>query len=281
MLKFAPLLLVPALALTTVLTLLTLSGSGSGPAEAQGVNVSITQLDCDTNPEVIVVMNAGTEAIPMTGWNLQSDPTTTESLALGSLGSLPGGASVLVEAGPGATSAVKWSSEFVFRDNDPSDFAQLASDEGDVLLKVNCGSVLSQGTATATPAASRTASATPTPVATVLGSVAVPVSGGTAGAGLPLLPPLALIATGMGILLSGLATFAFPWRRGTGNPTASESDGMPIAVDVTPPTLPAASPRVARKRSQPDRPYLFLVVIVLAMVAMLAFLLQLGDAKRE
>ena len=44
-------------------------------AAAQGVNVQFTELDCDSDPEVIVVSNQGTQPVEMSGWNLQSDPT--------------------------------------------------------------------------------------------------------------------------------------------------------------------------------------------------------------
>ena len=142
-----PAILIPTLAVVLVVSLV-LSVTAQ-PAAAQGVNVQFTELDCDSDPEVIVISNQGTQPVEMTGWNLQSDPPAQESLPLMSLGFLSPGESILVESGPASAAAFTWSRDFVFRNNDPTDFAQLASDAGDVLIKVNCGSV-GQATATAT-----------------------------------------------------------------------------------------------------------------------------------
>ncbi len=60
-------------------------------AAAQGVDVAITELDCNSDPEMIVVSNKGATPVDMTGWNLQSDPTTSESLPLQQFGSLSAG----------------------------------------------------------------------------------------------------------------------------------------------------------------------------------------------
>ena len=274
-------ILIPTLAIVLVVSVV-LSVTAR-PAAAQGVNVQFTELDCDSDPEVIVVSNQGTQPVEMTGWNLQSDPTAEESLPLASLGSLLPGQSIMVEAGPASEAAFTWSRDFVFRNNDPTDFAQLANDAGDVLIKVNCGSV-GQATATAAPtSAAATTAATPTPTPAVLGSSAVPTGGGSPVAGVPLLPPAALIAAGSALLASGLAAVAIPlpWRRRRIQevPVELASPTEPLALPAGPQALPAPS----RPATSSDvlRPYLFLAVIILAVIAMLAFLAQLGEHKRE
>ena len=253
------------------------------PAAAQGVNVQFTELDCDSDPEVIVVSNQGTQPVEMSGWNLQSDPPAQESLPLASLGFLSPGESIMVEAGPASAAAFTWSRDFVFRNNDPTDFAQLASDGGEVLIKVNCGSV-GQPTATAAPTSTAaTTAATPTPTPAVLGSSAVPTGGGSPVAGVPLVPPVALIAAGSALLASGLAAVAIPlpWRRRRNKemPLELTLPAEPLALPAGPQALPAPSRSVAPQDVL--RPYLFLAIIVLTALAMLAFLAQIGEQKRE
>ena len=272
-------LLIPTLAVVIALSVV-LSVTARSTA-AQGVNVQFTELDCDSDPEVIVISNQGTQPVEMTGWNLQSDPPAEESLPLMSLGFLSPGESILVESGPASAAAFTWSRDFVFRNNDPTDFAQLASDAGDVLIKVNCGSV---GQATAAPTSTAaTPAATPTPTPAVLGSSAVPTGGGSPVAGVPLVPPAALIAAGSALLASGLAAVAIPlpWRR-----RRIEEVPVELTLSLEPPAF-SARPQALPERSRPVvpddvlRPYLFLAVIVLTAIALLAFLAQLGEQKRE
>jgi hypothetical protein len=270
--------------LVAALAIARLAPFNSSPAGAQGVNVAITELSCDANPEMVVITNQGTEAIPMTGWNLQSDPPAQESLPLSSLGSLPGGASLTVESGPSAEAAFVWSREFIFRDKDATDFAQLASDAGDVLLKVNCGSVTAQGTPAATPAPTASPGTSPGPTPTVLSSSVVPVSGGPATVA-PLIPPAALIATGSALLFSGILTFALPWprrRRQTERAGVVEDDEetqieVPSPADL--PVSPHRSP--ARQEPNPTKQYLFLTAVVLALITLVVFLLQVETKKPE
>ena len=274
-------LLIPTLAVVLLLSVVLPVTARS--AVAQGVNVQFTELDCDSDPEVIVISNQGTQPVEMTGWNLQSDPPAEESLPLASLGFLSPGESILVESGPASAAAFTWSRDFVFRNNDPTDFAQLASDAGDVLIKVNCGSV-GQATATAAPTSTATKpAATPTPTPAVLGSSEVPTGGGAPVAGVPLVPPAALIAAGSALLASGFAAVSIPlpWRR-------RRNKEMPVELTVPPePSALPAGPQVLPVASRSDapqdvlRPYLFLAVIILAVIALLAFLAQLGEHKRE
>src|SRR5207247_8955759 len=48
-------------------------------AAAQGVDVAITELDCNADPEVIVVSNEAATPVDMLGGNLKSEPTTGKS----------------------------------------------------------------------------------------------------------------------------------------------------------------------------------------------------------
>ena len=271
-------LLIPTLAVVLVLSVVLSVTVRS--ADAQGVNVQITELSCNTDPEVVVITNQGSQAIEMTGWNLQSDPPARESLPLMSLGFLSPGESILVESGPASAAAFTWSRDFVFRNDDTTDFAQLASDAGEVLLKVNCGSV-AQASPTAAPATATTAAATqaatPTPTPAVLGSSSVPTGGGAPGVSVPLVPPAALIAAGTAFLALGLSAIAvpIPWRR-----RRIEEVAPDVLAQPEPPTLPAPAAK-AVPREDPLRPYLFLAAIALAVIALLAFLVQLGEQKRE
>jgi len=288
--NYAPASLLPLTVLILTVSALVLVHTKG--AVAQGVNVQITELDCEGNPEVVVISNLGDQPVEMTGWNLQSDPTVNESLALASLGFLSPGESILVESGPGSEAAFTWAREFVFRDNDPTDFAQLASDAGDVLLKVNCGSVLQQ---TPTPAPTQAPTIAPTP--TALPAADVPVGGGPPGASAGLISPTVLIVAGSWLLAAGMATFAFPFLRRRGRheppepaaltealaPTAEASSAVEMAPGrLAAPAVEATASRVTAPAAlDPLQRYLFLAVIVLSMVSLLVFLLQFGEKKKE
>ena len=253
-------------------------------ANAQGADVQITELDCNGDPELVVITNAGDTEIAMTGWNLQSDPTASESLALSQFGFLSPDETLMIESGPSAEGAFVWSQEFLFRDNDATDFAQLASDAGDVLLKVNCSGPQQQ---TATPAA-----ASPAPTALAVSDA--PAGGGAPGPAAEL-PPALLIALGSGVFTAGLGTLALPvvgrLRRRSPRVEAEPAQEPPEApaperTFEAPPSqefgLLGKGGREKRAASKDSlRPYLFLAVIVLALITVLVFLLQTEDKKRE
>ena len=254
-------------------------------AASQGADVQISELSCNSDPEVVVVTNLGQTPIEMTGWNLQSDPTTSESLALQQFGSLSAGETLMVESGPSAGGAFVWSQTPVFRDNDPTDFAQLASDAGQVLLKVNCGASSQQ---TATPAA--TAASTPTaapqatnPTPTVLAAASAPVGGGPPDVAIAV-PPALLIALGSGLLTAGLGTFAFPFsgRRRRHESTALLEPKHSLA-EAAPAVAVRKTAQGSKLRSTDDSPspYVFLIVIVLALVGIFLLALQFGGHKEK
>jgi len=250
--------------------------AGSGEAGAQGVNVQFEELDCEANPEIIVVRNLGDQEVSMTGWNLQSDPISRESLALASFGVLAAGQTITVRAGPAAEGGFVWSRDFVFRDNDPTDFVQLASDAGDVLLKVNCGS-LAQTTATPDTTPAPTPQATPAP--TALAAADVPVGGGPPATAGGAISPAVMIIAGSWLLAAGMATFAFTWLRRGGRPEEPVPAEPPAPTEALTPNLPDEP--VPAGGENPLRPYLSLAIIVLASLALLVFLLQFGEKKRE
>ena len=142
----------------------------------------------------------------MTGWNLQSDPTTQESLALAQFGSLFPGQTVMVESGPAASGAFMWSQNFLFRDGDPTDFARLANDDGFELIKVNCSAAQPTAEQTAAPVADDCARAN----ADRVGGSSRSARWGSAGRGGERPPPVVMMLFGSGLLSAGLATFALP-----------------------------------------------------------------------
>lgn len=272
---------IPRLVFLIAAGFLGLAGSAAflSHGDAQEAEVQITELACNANPELIVISNFGDTELSMTGWNLQSDPTGSQSLPLAQFGSLSPDETLMVEAGPEADGAFVWSTEFLFRDNDSTDFAQLASDAGDVLLKVNCGGAPQQ-----------TSSASPT---------ALPVSNAPAGGGLPGggsgVSPAILIALGSGVFTAGLGTLALPvlgrFRRRAPSADAEPDQEPPAAALAQPaPEAPLVfdnPPNDVNRRGKQAasedmlRPYLFLAVIVLSLIAALVFVLQMEESKRK
>ena len=194
-------------------------------ASAVAPSIRIAELKCNGDPEVVTIENTGDAAQQLAGWQLQSDPAS-EAFDLSVLGALQAGASIFIQAGPSATGVFKWGSVFVFRDDDPTDYARIVDNNGATVDQVNCGG----GTPSPSP--------TPTPP---------PPNDVPNGGGAPPLPdgpltPLTLIAAGMALAAAGAAVIAF-MRLGA-SPVA-------VAAVTTPPlarTAPAA-PAVASQRS--------------------------------
>ena len=183
-------------ALAIALALAAISSAG-----AQGPDVQITQLECIDDPdvegiqEVVVIENLGDAAQTLTGWELQSDPPDSETFDLVVLGGLASGASISIQSGPSAVGVFKWGDEFIFRDDDPTDYVRLVDDTGAVVNQVNCG-------AEATPTPSPTPSPQPSPV-----------NGIPNGGGPPLvsdggLSPLMMMLLGGSMAAAGLLAIA-------------------------------------------------------------------------
>jgi hypothetical protein len=237
---------------------------------AQEVNVEISELRCNTNPELVVVTNKGDTPIDMTGWNLQSDPTSRESLALQQFGSLAAGETLTAQAGPGAEGAFVWSRTEVFRDNDSSDFAQLASDAGQVLLKVNCAGAAQQS-ATATPAA--------TPSPTALGAVSAPTAGGPPGVASSI-SPIVLFALGSGFSSAGLGALVLSFRGSRSSAPVLAALPEPQPMAVAPGSRAESDTRSRRVRAQRSAGLLPIVAIALLLAAIF-LALQSGERKQK
>ncbi|KKL68224.1 hypothetical protein LCGC14_2127110, partial [marine sediment metagenome] len=154
--RYASRIIVPALvsALAIALAL-----AAVPPAGAQGPDVQIAQLSCSGDPELVVIENFGDTAQTLAGWELQSDPPDSETFDLAVLGSLAPGASISIQSGPSAGGVFKWGLEFIYRDDDPTDYARIVDDTGAIIHQVNC--------AEATPTPSPTPSPEPSPVGEV------------------------------------------------------------------------------------------------------------------
>lgn len=181
----------------------------SHSAGAQGAGVRISELQCNADPEVVVIVNEGGQDVDVSSWQLQSDPTLAESFPLFLVRILSPRESVTIHSGPSAAGAFVWSRESVFRDGDPTDFAQLVNTAGDVVAKVPCEPV-QQPTATVTATPAQTPAPEPSPTATVLSANGVPFGGGPPGVATGLIPPAAMVVAGSWLLTAGLGTIAVP-----------------------------------------------------------------------
>ena len=114
------------------------SGTVSVIADAPTPDVQIVELDCNGDPERVVLTNLGDAAQDLTGWELRSDPEASEVFDLSVLGSLLAGAAVSIKSGPSASGAFIWSTDEVFRDNDSTDYVRLVDDTGAIVDQVNC-----------------------------------------------------------------------------------------------------------------------------------------------
>lgn len=166
----------------------------------QAPDVQISQLDCNSDPEIVVIENEGDEAQQLDGWQLVSDPTDSETFDLSVVGGLQPGASVTIQSGPSASGVFVWSTEFVFRDDDATDFARLVDDGGNTVSEVACAEA-------AEPTPTATATTEPTPSN-------VPNGGGLPPAAGAPLPPALLMLVGGSVAALGLMTLAAPVRLG-------------------------------------------------------------------
>ena len=169
------------------------------PAGAQGPDVQIAQLSCSGDPELVVIENVGDTAQTLTGWELQSDPPDSQAFDLAVLGGLAPGSSVSIQSGPSAGGVFKWGLEFIYRDDDPTDYARIVDDTGAIVHQVNC--------AEATPTPSPTPSPEPSPAAEVPnGGGAPPITSGSP-------TPAMILLVGGSLAVAGLAMIALPRLR--------------------------------------------------------------------
>lgn len=168
-------------------------------AAAQGgPDVQISQLDCTGDPEIVVLTNSGDAAQDLSGWELSSDPEASELFDLRDLGTdLAPGVSNTIQSGPSASGVFIWSTDEVFRDNDPTDYVRLVDDAGDTVQQVNC------------------AGATPSPAAEV------PNGGGPPPPAAAALSPAMMVMIGGSLAAAGLGAIALPWLRLRTSPAAA------------------------------------------------------------
>ena len=230
-------------------------------SSAQAPDIRIAELKCNGDPELVRIENAGDAAQQLAGWKLQSDPAS-EVFDLSVLGGLQPGASIFIQAGPSATGVFKWGTQFVFRDDDPTDYVRIVDNAGATIHQVNCGS--------ATPAAPSPTASSPNGVPN--GGGAPPLPDGP-------LTPLTLMAAGMALVAAGAAALAFLGLKA--RPVAVAAVAAPSPAR-TAPAAPAAGAerRVGRVRrpSGASGPAVKVVIgfAALGLLVALAFLLLRG-----
>lgn len=195
-------------------------------ADAQGPDIQIVQLECTGDPELVVIENLGDASQALAGWQLQSDPPDSQVFDLTVLGGLQPGASVFIRSGPAASGVFKWGLEFIFRDDDPTDYARIVDDTGAVVHQVNCAGEVA-------PEPSPTPSPEPPPP-----------NGVPNGGGPPPPPGDALLAAmmvlvGGSVAAAGVATGAFSWLRLRSSPVTGSTATL------------APRPAAARPHAQP------------------------------
>lgn len=113
----------------------------------QSPAIRITFLDCDSNPEVVFIVNLGSASQDLTGWMLYSDPIDDPSqrFDLSAVGSLAAGDRARIFSGGGppssdpTTGRYLWEANSKYRDGDPTDFVQVLDATGAVVDQLNCG----------------------------------------------------------------------------------------------------------------------------------------------
>ncbi len=212
-------------------------------AQGQGPDVQIAELQCTGDPEVVRIENRGDSAQQLAGWELQSDPVESEVFDLRVVGGIiPAASSASIQSGPSASGVFIWSSEFIFRDDDPTDYARIVDDTGTVVHQVSCA-------AAATP----TPSPEPTPPADVPnGGGPPPISGGA-------LSPAMIVLIGGSMAAAGLATITLPRLR------------------LRHAALPAAPPhgeRVGRDHSRGQPPFATFALAMIGLAVVVVLLLR-------
>lgn len=203
--------------------------AAASSASGQGAEIEIAQLECTGDPELVVIENRGDADQSLAGWQLQSDPTGSEVYDLSVRGDLVAGASIRVQSGPAASGVFlqeNWGLEFIFRDDDPTDFVRLVDDTGSVVEQIHCADEV-------------VAQPSPTPSPEPTAPFDVPNGGGAPPAsGDALLAAMMVLAGGV-IVLGGMATSALSWLRLRSSPAASATASL------------APRQAVARPHSQP------------------------------
>lgn len=195
------------------------------PALALESNVQITRLDCEGEPEVVVIKNLGDEEQSLLGWTLESEPPEEEVFDL--FGSLQ----------PDEETSIQLGQQSVFRDNDPTDYARIVDDTGTVVHQVNCGAA-----PTPTPEPSPEPSPEASPAAEVPNGGGPPPVDSTLSRGL-------VILIGGAMLAAGLAFFALPRL------TPSPAVGHAAAFDSRNRAAPNRRPQGRSREDRGEKPF--------------------------
>jgi hypothetical protein len=192
-------------------------GLGLTAVSAAPSSLRILELDCNDEPERVVIENSGDEVLELSGWTLESDEPD-ETLAL--MSSLQGGEST----------AVRIEGLDFFRDADASDYARIVDPTGAVADQMNCADLIVDEPA---PTAVAEASA---------GSPAsdVPVGGGAPPAADGGMSPELLILIGGSALVLGASMVTLPRLRMLGDGSAH--------VELQPPARAALAATNAANR---------------------------------
>ena len=227
-------------------------------SSAVAPSVRFADLKCTGDPELVTIENAGDAAQQLAGWQLQSDPAS-EAFDLSVLGSLQPGASILIQAGPSASGVFKWGTQFVFRDDDATDYVRIVDNTGRTVDQVNCG----------VPSA-------PSPTAT-------PPNGVPNGGGAPPLPdgPLTPVTLAAGLALAAAGAAALAFLRLRARPVAVAAVAAPSPARTAPAVAAVGGDRrvgPVRRPSGASGPAVKAVVgfAALGLLVALAFLLFRG-----
>ncbi len=246
----------------TVAIALALAGVSS--VGGQGPDIQIAQLECNGDPELVVIENRGGGDQPLDGWQLQSDPPGSEVYDLSVRGELVVGADIRVQSGPSASGVFlqdTWGLEFIFRDDDPTDYVRLVDDTGFVVQQVHCaGEVVAQPSPTPSPE--------PSPAADVPnGGGAPPPPGDPLSAAM-------MVLVGGSMAAAGVATGALSWLRRRSSPVAGTTVSLP-------PWQGAAPPHVQPKGADGSRGEPVAAALGLALVGLIAAALAFRLLRRH
>lgn len=233
--------------------------AGVSSARGQGPDIQIVRLECTGDPELVVIENRGdAPQEKLDGWQLQSDPLDSEVFDLNVLGGLQPGALVFIQSGPSATGVFKWGLEFIFRDDDPTDYARIVDDTGAVIHQVNCRDEVA-------PEPSPTPSPQPSPPADVPDGGGPPPPPGHA------LLAVMMVLIGGSMTASGVATGVLSWLRLRSSPVAGTTATLATREAAA---RPHAQPRGPDgSRGEPMSAALGLALVALLAAAVLVLLL--------
>jgi hypothetical protein len=227
--------------------------AGVSSARGQGPDIQIAQLECNGDPELVVIENRGGGDQSLDGWQLQSDPPGSEVYDLSVRGELVVGADIRVQSGPSASGVFlqdNWGLEFIFRDDDLTDYVRLVDDTGTVVQQVHCaGEVVAQPSPTPSPE--------PSPAADVPNGGGAPPPPGDA------LSAAMMVLVGGSMAAAGMATGALSWLCLRCSPMAGTTATLA-------PRQAAAHPDAPPRRADGSRGEPVAVALRLALVGLIA-----------